>query len=146
MIESSYYAAIAFCIEFCTRSLAQCGFLMQKLAHRDLEKLKEMNKDSTLELDKTNAGKIYCSIRWLIGFALILLNVAVHSLVLPFVDLTLLSCNAATAIIVNIILAVKVLNEKFIWQYDLSAMILISSGSIIIAFNAHTEQVDFTPE
>ena len=51
MLESSHFAAIAFCIEFCTRSLSQVGFLLQKLAHRDLEKLKEMNKDNTLELD-----------------------------------------------------------------------------------------------
>ena len=78
--------------------------------------------------------------------ALVIINGVAHSLILPFVDLSLLSVNAATAIIVNIILAIRVLNEKFIWQYDLSAMILISSGSIIIAFNAHTEQVDFTPE
>ena len=78
--------------------------------------------------------------------SLVTINGVAHSLILPFVDLSLLSVSAATAIIVNIILAVKVLKEKFIWQYDVSAMVLISSGSILIGYNAHTEQVNFTPE
>lgn len=123
-------------MEFCTRSLAQYGFLLQKQAHRDLENKKE---DENLDLDHVNAGKTYCSWKWALGFFLIVLNVTCHSLVLPFIDLTLLACNAATAIIVNMLLATFILGEKFVWQYDLTAMVLIASGSIIIATQAHTE-------
>ena len=93
-----------------------------------------------------NASKTYCSCKWAIGFVFITMNVLCHSLVLPFCDLTLLACNAATAIIVNMLLSVHILGEKFIWKYDLTAMIFIASGSIIIATQAHTEQVDFTAE
>ena len=38
MVNSSSIALIVFMVEFCTRSLAQVGFLLQKLAHRDIEK------------------------------------------------------------------------------------------------------------
>ena len=97
-------------------------------------------------MDKVNASKTYCSWKWALGFFLIVLNVICHSLVLPFVDLTLLACNAATAIIVNMLLATFILREKFIWQYDLTAMVLIATGSIVIATQVHTEQVDFTAD
>ena len=99
------------------------------MAHRDLEQAKR----DEVDLDKVNAGKTYCSWKWALGFFLIVLNVTCHSLVLPFVDLTLLACNAATAIIVNMLLATCILKEKFIWQYDLTALVLIATGSIIIA-------------
>ena len=63
---------------------------------------------------------------------LVLLNSIVQSLVLPHVDLTLISCNAATAILTNMILSTKVLGEQFIWQYDLTAMFFIAIGTITI--------------
>lgn len=70
---------------------------------------------------------------------------ACHASILPFIDLTLLACNAATAIIANVFLSTMILEEKLVWRYDLPALTLIAAGSILIAFNAHTEQVDFTP-
>mmetsp|Transcript_15392 Transcript_15392/g.19448 ORF Transcript_15392/g.19448 Transcript_15392/m.19448 type:complete len:91 (-) Transcript_15392:929-1201(-) len=90
-------------------------------------------------MDQVNAGKTYCSWRWALGFIFIVMNVLCHSLIVPFCDLTLLACNAATAIIVNMLLSVNVLGEKFIWQYDLIAMLLIATGSVTIVMNAHTE-------
>ena len=42
MVENSgSIALIVFGVEFCTRSLAQVGFMLQKLAHRDIEQLKD---------------------------------------------------------------------------------------------------------
>lgn len=93
-----------------------------------------------------NAGKTYLSKRWALGFFFIILNVICHATILPYIDLTLISCNAATAIIVNIILSIKILDEKFIPKYDLTAVILIIAGSMTIVLHAHTEQVDFTAE
>ena len=151
-LHVSQWAIVAFLVEFCTRSLAQYGFLLQKQAHRDLEKKKLINNINSddekedIDLDKVNASKTYCSVKWVIGFILITMNVCCHGLVLPFVDLTLLACNAATAIIVNMLLSTYILGEKFIWKYDLTAMLLIASGSIIIATQAHTDQVNFTPQ
>ena len=94
-------------------------------------------------MDQVNAGKTYTNWRWVVGFVFIVMNVVCHSLIVPFCDLTLLSCNAATAIIVNMLLSIHVLGEKFIWQYDLVAMFLIATGSVTIVINAHTEQVEF---
>ena len=96
-------------------------------------------QEEQIDLDKVNASKTYCSWKWAIGFILITCNVLCHALVLPYVDLTLLACNAATAIIVNMILSTRILGEEFICKYDLTAMIFIATGSIIIATQAHTE-------
>ena len=144
MIDSSWIAMLCFAVEFCSRSLAQYGFLLQKQAHRnlELEKTKVVKTDGNnnqVDLDKVNIKRTYCSPRWIIGCGLVIINVAVHALVLPFVDLTLLACNACTAIIVNMILSTRLLGERFIWQYDVTAMILIAIGSISIVLNANTE-------
>lgn len=100
----------------------------------------------TIDLDKVNAGKTYCSWKWALGFFLIVVNVICHALVLPHIDLTLISCNAATAIIVNMLLSIFILGEKFIPKYDLTAMFLITIGSVTIVIHANTEQVEFTAE
>ena len=73
-------------------------------------------------------------------------NTITQAVVLPFVDLTLISCNCATAIIANIILSTKVLGENFIWQYDLTAMMFIVAGTLAIIFQCNTEQKSFTGE
>ena len=65
---------------------------------------------------------------------------------MPFIDLTLISCNSATAIIANIVLSVKILDEKFVWQYDLTAMFFIIAGTMSIIFQANLEQKSFTGE
>ena len=128
--------------------------MLQKLAHRDNEQVTIKNSphdqsassQKSVKRDQLNATKVFCQWKWVLGFAFILLNVLCHSLIVPFCDLTLLSCNAATAIIVNMLLSCHVLGEKFIWQYDLTAMTLIAFGSVTIVINAHTEQVEFTAD
>lgn len=56
MVASSSIALIAFFVEFCTRSLAQYGFLLQKLAHRDLEKDLHEKKKENEENGPSEAG------------------------------------------------------------------------------------------
>ena len=114
------------------------GFLLQKLAHRDAEMLQMDGAD------KESLARGICSSKWLLGFMFITLNPICQSLVLPFVDLSLLSCNAATAIIVNVLLSTKVLGETFLWKYDFTAMVLIAVGTAMIVLRTHTEPVDFT--
>ena len=130
---------ICFFTESVTRSLGQVGFMLQKLAHRDLEK-------KAPSADNVNDLRQYCSVKWFLGLALIILTSATQSLVLPYIDMTLISCNAATAIIVNMILSTKVLGEKFIWKYDLTAMFFIAIGTITIVLQAHTQPVSFSGE
>ena len=55
----------------------------------------------------------------------------------PFADIVLLSFNSATAIVIQIILAIIFLNEIFICNYDLPALALIISGSICIILTAN---------
>ena len=54
----------------------------------------------------------------------------------------LLSFNSATAIVINVMLAIIVLNEVFICKYDLPALTLIIMGSVCIVMTANfTEHV-----
>ena len=57
--------------------------------------------------------------------------------VTPFADIVLLSLNSATAIVINVLLAIIVLNEVFICRYDLPALTLIISGSVCIVMTAN---------
>ena len=57
--------------------------------------------------------------------------------VTPFADIVLLSFNSATAIVINVLLAIIVLNEVFICRYDLPALTLIISGSVCIIMTAN---------
>lgn len=70
----------------------------------------------------------------------------IHVIVLPYLDLTLMACNASTAIIMNLILSKKFLGELFIWKYDCTALVLISAGCTTIVLNAHTSQVKYDRE
>ena len=66
--------------------------------------------------------------------------------VLPYIDLTLMGCNASFGIILCIILSTAFLGEKFFWKYDFTAFVFISAGCTTVVLNAHTEEVSFTAE
>lgn len=101
---------------------------------------------SSRQLDAVNVKRTYCSWKWLVGFALMVLHVGMQAVTLPFLDMTLIACNCATATIVNMILSTQILKEKFIWKYDLTAMSLIALGCLMIALTANTEQVTYSGE
>ena len=103
---------VAFFIDFFGSScVSQVGLLLQKLAHRDQEKLKIRQ---TIEKDKSQANA-YCSFRFLFGMSLMLIGTIVHLSVLPFLDMTLVAGGACLGIIIAVILSVLVLGEKFVW-------------------------------
>ena len=77
---------------------------------------------------------------------LLTLHVVMQAITLPFLDMTLIACNCATATIVNMVLSTQILKEKFIWKYDLTAMSLIALGCVMIAVNANTDQVSYNGE
>ena len=70
----------------------------------------------------------------------------IHVVVLPYLDLTLMACNASTAIICNLILSKKYLGETFVCKYDCTALILICTGCSTIVLNAHTSPVKYDEE
>lgn len=61
-----------------------------------------------------------------------------HTYMIRWLDLTLISANSAVNIVATIILSTNILGEKFIWQYDLLALLLISLGCALIVLNANT--------
>jgi len=62
----------------------------------------------------------------------------------PFADIVLLSANSATAIVVQVILALVFLNEVFICKFDLPALLLILLGSWLIIHTANFSDVELT--
>ena len=86
------------------------GFALQKVAIRDQEKAKlEAVRDGEstdiAEIDNVNDGKHYCRCKWIIGMAILIFATTIQAMCLPLLNLTLLSMNAAGAIIMNIILS-----------------------------------------
>jgi len=109
-----------------------------KLGHLSKEDSKpETSKPTSIN----NNGFFTC--KWLTGFSFLLLGCTIHVCVLPFADLTLLTANSATALIVSACLSITCLGEAFIWRYDLTAMILIVTGSALIIVQSSTTQKTF---
>ena len=130
--------------------LNQVGFVLQKLAHRDQEATQTRSKqeiDAANEDDTRDHGqtaKAYCSWRFALGLFLTCIGTTVHVVVLPYIDLTLMGCNASFGIIAAMILSTTFLGEKFLWKYDFTAFVFISAGCTTVVLNAHTEEVHFT--
>ena len=66
--------------------------------------------------------------------------------VLPFVDLVILSTGTSIAIVLNTLLSVLYLGEKFVPRYDVTAFSLIIGGSLIICLISDYSETTFTPE
>ena len=141
---------------------------LQKLAHRDSEKRQKRNlvkvnsrqSESTdsqsgdndnynsmergessselVEQDSDQSLKTYCSWKFLLGLITMFCSIGVHTYLLQYISLTLLAANTATSIIATLILSTVIFGEVFIVKYDLTALILIVSGCIILVLNSNT--------
>ena len=63
-----------------------------------------------------------------------------HTAALAHADLTLLSCNASTGIIANIIISTRFLGERFDPKYDTQGLLLISLGCTMIVLLSNKEK------
>ena len=63
----------------------------------------------------------------------------IHVLALPYADLILLSATSTLAILANLILSICIFEERFMWRYDLTAIVMIISGTMMIVFMANTK-------
>ena len=61
-----------------------------------------------------------------------------------FADIVLLSFNAATAIVFQILLSIIFLKEVIIWRFDLPALTLIICGSCCIILTANFADLTLT--
>ena len=117
----------AFILDCFATMLINSSLSVQKLAHRDIEKLAD-----------TGNERAYCSSpKWWIGFGMIAIGLSIHILVLPYADISLLAANAPLAIIVNIFLSIHLFDEKFVFKYDCPAIFLICLGCFLAVFLAH---------
>lgn len=111
---------IAFLFEMLKTWLEQWALIMQKLAHRHVEKSQSRNlvsekeknaeanatsdysaaeKEQEVEEDVGQSVKTYCSWRFIVGFVAIILAMGIHICCLAYLDLTLISANSANCII-----------------------------------------------
>ena len=96
--------------------------------------------------DSGQQTKAYCQGKWICGVLCVASASCIHVFVLPYLDLTLMACNASTAMICNLILSKKYLGETFVWKHDCTALILICAGCSTIVLNAHTSPVSYDAE
>ena len=67
-----------------------------------------------------------------------------HSIAVQFIDLSLFACNSSYSIVIGLYLAYKYLGERFVPQYDITALILVLLGTFVIIFLSNKEQENFT--
>ena len=84
--------------------------------------------------------------RYILGFVLLTISGLIHSAVLPFADLVLLSTMTAYGILFSTILSIRFLKENFICKYDLPSFILIILGSATIVAFSNQEEKEYTIE
>ena len=89
---------------------------------------------------------MFCSLKGIAGFLLVFLGSMGHFVALPFCDLTLIACNASSAIIMNVYISWRFLGEKFVPKYDVSAMLMVTFGTLIIILLSNKEQQTFETE
>ena len=70
----------------------------------------------------------------------------IHIIVLPYADITLLAANSPLAILMNLFLSIWLFGERWIWKYDMPAIVMIVSGTLIIVFLCNTKQQKYDGE
>ena len=94
--------------------------------------MKEENKEAMIEDEESTTSKAYCSCKFLLGITLMLIAAILMFAMLPFIDLTLNAAFLPIGIITSLILSIVILKERFIAKYDLTALLFISIGSILM--------------
>jgi hypothetical protein len=73
-------------------------------------------------------------------------NSLLHVVDEAFVPLVVLSASGATAIVAGVMLSIFWLKEMFIWQYDVTAIVLILLGCAGIIASANKQPDNYTFE
>jgi hypothetical protein len=92
---------------------------------------------SLILMKQTDENSSYTSFRWFIGLLCLIVGSITHILVLPYVDLVLLSANYALSILIGLVLSVTMLNESFSVKKDSPAIVMIFTGCLITVFTAN---------
>ena len=81
---------------------------------------------------ESHQGSALFSCKWISGLVFLLVGSFVHVALLPFCPLVLLATNSATAIVMSALMAVYFLDERIVWKYDVTAFLLIATGTTAI--------------
>ena len=128
--------------------ISKTGLFLQKKTHIELERREIAPSDGEFVRYEHSSNKkpVYCHCIWWIGFWMIIIGGGMQVGVLPWVDLVLISTNSITAIAFNTFLAVRYLNEKMNWKYDMPAFTLMGIGGFIIVMLANAQNKTFTSQ
>ena len=113
--------------------IGQFGLILMKLAFVEQEGIK-------------NAKNGFLRCKWWLGFMLEVVNSLLHVVDEAFVPLVVLSASGATAIVAGVMLSIFWLKEMFIWQYDVTAIVLILLGCAGIIVSANKQPDNYTFE
>ena len=75
---------------------------------------------------------------------LLIVAAILHIIAVAHADLTLLSCNASTGIVVNVIISTRFLGERFDPRLDLYGLTLIGMGCTLIVILSNKEKQELT--
>lgn len=113
--------------------IGQFGLILMKLAFVEQE-------------GKKNARNGFLRCKWWLGFMLEVVNSLLHVVDEAFVPLVVISASGATAIVAGVMLSIFWLKEMFIWQYDVTAIVLILLGCAGIIVSANKQPDNYTFE
>ena len=71
---------------------------------------------------------------------MMMIGIAIHIIAVPYADLTLLAANSPLAIFANLFLSIYFFNEKWVWMYDMTALVLILTGCTVIVLLSNKTQ------
>ena len=133
----NWLAIGAFLIDCCASFLVAVSYIAMK---------KGFIKVEHSGLNGTKRRNPYFTCEWIVGFLMLVVGSVIHVVVLPFVDLVILSTGTSIAIVMNTLLSVLYLGEKFVPRYDITAFSLIIVGSLAIVIMSDYSETTFTPD
>ena len=104
------------------------------------EILDDIPKPRGEEKEKGSASMVYTRPLFWMGFLSQSSGYIAQICCVPFADMTLLAANAVFAILFNQILAIFFLKEKYVARYDLSSLVLLTLGTVLIIQSSNTEE------
>ena len=127
----------AYILDLVGQLITKASYLIMKIAHHQLENDPQKENLSNL--------RVYCTFTMFIGLLTCAIGSALEVLILPYIDLVLLSITVALSIVFSNLLAVKFLGEKIVWKYDLLALLLVIGGCSAIMLLCNLKEKEYAP-
>jgi len=96
-----------------------------------------MMKQVQIQFENQPNTNSFFQCKWLTAYGLLWISSIITVLIIPYIDLVLISTQGAVAVIFSVILSVFWLKETFILRYDLPALTVIILGSVLMVLLAN---------